>query len=207
MAEKFELIKQLKHLYNAPKDPIVVEVPPLNFLMIDGHGDPNQSPTYQEAVEGIFSLAYTLKFAIKKAEGIDYSVLPLEGLWWVEDMDLFSIEDKSNWDWTMMIAQPEFVNLKWVDRARVDAFKKKGLAVLDRIRFEPYVEGLSAQLMHTGPYAAEESNIVRLHKFIIQQGCERSGKHHEIYLSDVRRTAPEKLRTIIRQPMKHIKVG
>ena len=202
MAEKIDLLKQMKHLYNPPKDPVAVEVPPLNFLMIDGHGDPNTSTAYQKAVEGLFSLAYTLKFALKKAEGIDFGVLPPEGLWWVEDMSLFSAEDKSSWDWTMMIAQPDFITRDWVERARSEALKKKGLPVLEQIRFEGYTEGLCAQLMHIGPYAAEGPNIARLHNFIIQQGCERNGKHHEIYLSDVRRTAPEKLKIVIRQPMK-----
>ena len=172
----------------------------MNFLMIDGHGDPNVTPLYQEAVEGLFSLAYTLKFALKKAGGVDYGVLPAEGLWWVEDMAAFSLEDKAAWEWTMMIAQPEFVTAEWVERARAEAFKKKGLPALERIRFETNAEGTAAQMMHIGPYADEGPNIARLHAFIAEQGGRLRGKHHEIYLSDVRRTAPEKLRTVIRQP-------
>lgn len=200
MPEKLDLLKRWKHLYSSPREPVVVEVPPINFLMIDGHGDPNVTPLYQEAVEGLFSLAYTLKFALKKAGGVDYGVMPAEGLWWVKDMAAFSLEDKAAWEWTMMIAQPEFVTAEWVEQARAEALKKKGLPALERIRFETYAEGTAAQMMHIGPYADEGPNIVRLHAFIAAQGGRLRGKHHEIYLSDVRRSAPEKLRTVIRQP-------
>ncbi len=202
MTEKIDLLKQWKHLYQPPRNPVVVDVPPLNYLMIDGHGDPNRSAEYQAAVEGLYSLAYTIKFAVKKTDGIDYGVLPPEGLWWVEDMSKFSFEDKESWDWTMMIAQPEFVTPERVEQSRSEARKKKGLAVLEKIRFERYEEGLVSQLMHIGPYSAEGPSVARLHAFIAEQGRTLSGKHHEIYLSDVRRTAPEKLRTVIRQPMR-----
>ena len=203
MTEKIDLTKDLKHLY-APsaKAPVTVDVPPLNFLMIDGHGDPNNSPLYAEAVEALYSLSYTIKFAIKKAEGIDFAVMPSEGLWWTPDMADFSVEDKSSWDWTMMIAQPELVTAEWVERSRAEAIKKKGLPALERIRFERYEEGLAAQIMHMGPYAAEAPTIARLHAFIAEQGGVLRGKHHEIYLSDPRRTAPEKMKTVIRQPFK-----
>jgi hypothetical protein len=202
MAEKIDLLKQMKPLYSPGKDPVVVDVPEMNFLMIDGHGDPNSSPEYQAALEGLFSLAYTLKFAYKKAEGVDYGVMPAEGLWWVEDMRLFTSHDKSNWDWTMMIAQPDFISAEWVERARSAAVKKKDLPALSKIRFEAYSEGLSMQLMHIGPFAAEGPNIARIHACIEQQGYELHGKHHEIYLSDFRKATPEKLRTVIRQPMR-----
>jgi hypothetical protein len=204
MAEKIDLVSQLKHLYNPPRDPVLVEVPPMNFLMIDGHGDPNNSPLYQAALDALYSLAYTLKFAIKKAEGIDYRVLPPEGLWWVEDMSQFQRMPKEAWLWTMMIGQPDFVMAEWVEQARAEAFKKKGLAELEQVRFEPYAEGLVGQLMHIGPYSEEGPNIARLHAFIESQGCRLRGKHHEIYLSDVRRAAPEKLQTVIRQPAERV---
>lgn len=202
MAYKIDLLKQLKHLYNPAKNPEVVDVPAMNFLMIDGHGDPNCSVAYQEAIEGLFSLSYTLKFAYKKAEGIDYRVMPAEGLWWVEDIRTFKMANKSAWDWTMMIAQPDFISADWVERARSETIKKKANPALVKIRFEAYVEGPAVQLMHLGPFAEEGPNIARLHAFIEQQGCEPGGKHHEIYLSDFRKTAPERLRTVIRQPMK-----
>ncbi|NLG95878.1 MAG: hypothetical protein GX491_00805 [Chloroflexi bacterium] len=205
MTEKLSLVKELKHLYSpSAKAPALVEVPPLNFLMIDGRGDPNTSPAYQEAIEALYSLSYTLKFAIKKAEGLDYAVGPLEGLWWVPDMREFSVDDKSSWYWTMMIAQPPPVDAAWVERARAEAVKKKGLPAIEQVRFEVYEEGLAAQIMHIGPFAEEGPNIARLHSFIKEQGCELTGKHHEIYLSDFRRTAPERLKTIIRQPAKRL---
>ncbi len=193
----------LKTLYFPPARPVMVDVPAMNFLMIDGHGDPNNNPHYQAVVETLFSLSYTLKFAIKKAGGADYAVFPLEGLWWVPDMADFSVERKQDWDWTMMMAQPEPVTQEWVERARAEVVKKKGPGleeVAARARFERYHEGLCAQVMHTGPYSAEGPVIAGLHAFIAAQGCALSGKHHEIYLSDVRRTAPEKLKTAIRQP-------
>lgn len=148
MAEKLDWKKDLKHLY-APsaKAPEMVDVPPMNYLMIDGHGDPNTSPAYQAAVEGLFSMSYTLKFAIKKAVGLDYAVFPAEGLWWVEDMRLFSIEDKGSWDWTMMVAQPEVVTADWVEQARAEVLKKKGLPVVEQIRFECLAEGPAAQII------------------------------------------------------------
>lgn len=200
MDEKKDWKKEYKQLYFPPVHPLTVDVPPLNYLMLDGHGDPNNSPDYQAVVEALFSFSYTLRFAIKKAQGLDYAVFPLEGLWWVEDMRLFSVERKQDWDWTMMMAQPDVVTPAWVEMARAQALKKKGLHLLEQVRFESYHEGLSAELMHIGPYAAEGPNIARLHEYIQAQAGYLSGKHHEIYLSDVRKTAPEKLKTVIRQP-------
>lgn len=199
--DKMDWKKTYKALYLPPSTPVVVEVPAMKYLMVDGHGDPNTEQAYQEAIEALFSISYTLKFAIKKESGIEYRVFPLEGLWWVKDMRQFTTEDKSNWDWTMMIAQPEVVTVEWVERTRAEVLKKKkGLDAVKQVRFEMYAEGLSVQLMHIGPYAEEGANIARLHAFIHENGYEVNGKHHEIYLSDVRRSAPEKLKTVIRQP-------
>ncbi|HEX9028359.1 MAG TPA: GyrI-like domain-containing protein [Anaerolineales bacterium] len=198
---KIEWKKDFKKLYFPPANPVLVEPPPMNYLMVDGHGDPNTSPAYQAALEALFSLAYTLKFAIKKAGGPEYTIFPLEGLWWVADMAQFTTSDKSAWDWTMMIAQPEAVSVEGLEQARAAALKKKSLPALEQVRFERFEEGLCAQVMHTGPYSAEGPTIARLHAFIAAQGCQRAGKHHEIYLGDVRRTTPEKLKTVIRQPM------
>ena len=201
MSEKMDWKKDLKNLYFPPTNPVTVDVPPLNYLLLDGHGDPNHSAHYQAVVETLFALAYTIKFAIKKAGGAEYAVFPLEGLWWVEDMRQFSIEHKEAWDWTMMIAQPGPVTAEWVEKGRQEALKKKGLALLEQVRFDSYNDGTSAQLMHTGPYSAEGPNIARLHAYIAAQGGQTLAlKHHEIYLSDVRKTAPEKLKTVIRQP-------
>ena len=200
--EKFEWKKAYKQLYFPPAQPVVVEVPPLHFLMIDGHGDPNKEESYQEAVEMLFSLSYTLKFAVKKEQGFDYSVFPLEGLWWVKDMSQFTTDDKASWDWTMMIAQPEAIHEEWIENAKELVLKKRSdLGAIEKVRFEVYSEGLSVQLMHIGPYSAEGPNVARIHSYIHENGYEISGKHHEIYLSDVRRSAPEKLKTVIRQPI------
>lgn len=193
--------KTHKSLYFPPAGPVMVDVPPMRFLMIGGHGDPNTSPLYAAAVEALFTLAYTLKFSVKKSGGVDYGVFPAEGLWWSGDMDDFVSGNKSNWQWTMMIAQPDLIDAQAVEHARAEALKKKkGLAALEQVRFETFAEGRCAQLMHTGPFAAEGANIARLHAFIAEQGGRLTGKHHEIYLTDLRRTAPEKLKTVIRQP-------
>jgi hypothetical protein len=198
--------KEYKTLYFPPARPVMVEIPPFNFLMIDGHGDPNNSPHYQHSIEALYSLSYTLKFAIKKAEGREYAVFPAEGLWWARDMEDFVLANKANWDWTMMIAQPEPVSAEWLERARAAVIKKKKdepalLEAVSRVRFEEFAEGPVAQVMHTGPFSAEGPLIAGLHAFIASQGCVLRGKHHEIYLSDFRRTAPEKLKTVIRQPV------
>jgi hypothetical protein len=194
--------KTLKELY-APsaREVSVVTVPPMPFLMIDGHGDPNTSPAYAEAVEALYGVSYAIKFKVKQANGAEYSVMPLEGLWWAPNIEVFTTGDKSAWDWTMMISQPDFVTPELVSEAREDTRKKKGLVALDRMRFETFHEGLSAQIMHMGPYSAEGPTIARLHEYIAQNGYSLRGKHHETYLGDPRRTAPEKLRTIIRQPI------
>lgn len=205
MSSKLDLKKEQKHLYSpSAKEVTLVEVPAMNFLMADGAGDPNTSPVFQEAVEVLYSLSYTLKFMVKKGQGIDYAVLPLEGLWWAEDMGAFAPEtmDKNRWLWTLMIRQPEYVNPELFDQAREQVIKKKPLPYLARVRWENFTEGLSAQILHVGPYATEHSTIEKIHAFMKDQGYNFNGRHHEIYLSDPRRTAPEKLKTIIRQPVK-----
>jgi hypothetical protein len=199
---KIDLKRELKALYKPPKSRFtVVNVPEMNYLMVDGHGDPNTSQEYEAAVEALYAVAYAVKFALKKnPETEDYVVPPLEGLWWVEEMAEFSIEEKGAWDWTMMILQPEWVTAEVVEQAREEAARKKELPALDKLRFAPYDEGLAAQILYVGPYADEGPTIAALHDFIHEQGGELQGKHHEIYLSDPRRTAPEKLKTVIRQP-------
>ncbi len=201
---KIDLKKELRHLYSpSAKAVSVVDVPPLNFLMLDGRGDPNTSPAYAEAVEALYALAYALKFKIKKSKaGVDYAVMPLEGLWWVDDMRQFSVKDKEAWKWTMMIVQPEYVTPALCVETSGEVEKKKALPALSKIRFESYHEGQAAQILHIGPYSEEEPTIAKIHAFIIQSGYQLSGKHHEIYLKDPRRSAPDKLQTVIRQPFK-----
>ena len=202
--EKLDLIKQFKSLYApSPKAPVIVDVPAFNFLMIDGHGDPNTSPDYSAVISALFTCAYMLKFTVKKSLGIDYHVMPMEGLWWAGDMNVFTnTPDKSSWDWTMMMVQPECVTPELFAAAGAQVAKKVGAELLSRLRFESYHEGPSVQLMHIGPFAAEGPNIARMHAFAKEQGYVQSGKHHEIYLSDFRRTAPEKLKTVLRQPIR-----
>ena len=200
---KIDYKKELQSLFKPTTKRVeIVEVPQMNFLMIEGKGDPNTSAEYQEAVEVLYSIAYTLKFMIKKGDlAIDYGVLPLEGLWWVDDMSQFSVEKKDDWKWTMMIMQPDVVTPRLFYEAFEQVKKKKDSEALQKIRFESFSEGKAAQIMHIGPFTEERPTIEKVHAFIKKQGCERRGKHHEIYLSDIRRAAPEKWRTIIRQPV------
>lgn len=201
--KKIDLKKELAHLYLASAKQVVqVEVPAFRYLMIDGAGDPNTSAEYAQAVEALFSVAYTTKFMVKKsAQEIDYAVMPLEGLWWADDMSAFVSNDKANWKWTMMIMQPDFVTDETIMAAIREVCAKKKLPAIDKLRLEKFTEGLCAQILHTGPFTEEGPTIARLHEFI-DANTARRGKHHEIYLSDIRRAAPSKWKTIIRQPMK-----
>lgn len=194
--------RELKTLY-APSRRIVEEVivPAMNFLMIDGEGDPNTSTAYKDAVEALFSVSYKVKFAIKRRSGVDYAVMPLEGLWWADDLSVFERREKRSWKWTMMIMQPPMVTAEAI-RAGIENVKEaKALVSLDGLRFEPFEEGHCAQMLHIGPFSEEGPVIERIHAHIRERGALR-GKHHEIYLSDVRRAAPEKWKTILRQPMR-----
>ena len=201
---KRDFKKELRNLY-APSVRKVerVDVPSLNFLMIDGQGDPNTSPAYGDAVETLFSLSYTLKFAIKKSPlALDYGVMPLEGLWWADDMSSFTTANRSDWKWTVMIMQPDFIGGDLVEQARDSLAAKKDLPGLAAVRFESFAEGPAAQIMHVGPFSAEGPTIEKVHLFIQESGLKRSGKHHEIYLSDIRKADPVGWKTVIRQPMR-----
>lgn len=200
--KKIDYKKELKHLYNSSKTKVaIVDVPAMNFLMVDGNGNPNTSIDYKNALEALFSVSYTLKFMIKKGDRqIDYGVMPLEGLWYVDDMSKFDADKKDDWKWTSMIMQPEIITKELVLQALKEVKQKKNLPALDKVRFESFKEGKAAQLMHIGPFSEEGPNIQKIHEFITSSGNSLSGKHHEIYLSDIRRAAPEKWKTIIRQP-------
>jgi len=200
--QKIDYKKELKHLYRSSAKKVeVVEVPKMNFLMIDGDGGPNH-PTFQNAIEVLFPLSYTLKFMIKKSDiGIDYGVLPLEGLWWADDMSSFIKDKKDDWKWTLMIMQPELVKKEMVVKAIEEVRKKKNPVALPLVRFESFSEREVAQIMHIGPFSEEGPTVEKVHTFIENSSKQLSGKHHEIYLSDIRRTAPARLKTIIRQPM------
>ena len=201
--EKIDYKKELKHLYkSSDKNVEVVEVPQMSFLLIDGEGDPNTSQSFQDAIDVLYPLSYTLKFIIKRGEiGIDYGVLPLEGLWWADDMSSFSVKNKENWKWTLMIMQPELVKKEMVEKATDEVRKKKNPVALPLVRFESFAEGKAAQIMHIGPFSEEGPTVEKVYAYIGDSGSQRIGKHHEIYLSDIRRAAPEKWKTIIRQPM------
>ena len=205
---KRDLKKLRRDLYGPPKEPVLVQVPPLDYLMIDGEGDPNTSEWFQMATEALYAVGYSIKFMVKAQDAaLDFVVPPLEGLWWAEDMSAFDLRlpgkrhDKSDWLWTLMIMMPEPVDEAIYRAGHEAACARKCLVAADEMRFEGLEEGSSAQVMHIGPYDAEGPTVARLHKFIAEQGHAPRGKHHEIYLSDPRRAAPEKLRTVIQQPV------
>jgi hypothetical protein len=198
---KVDLKRDLKHLYQpSAKEVVRVEVPRFHFLMIDGEGDPNTSERYAEAVQALFSVSYTAKFMVKKRTQVDYAVMPLEGLWWAEDMSAFITNDRSKWRWTMMIMQPHFVAAEAIEESLAEVRRKKALPAVGELRLEALTEGPCAQILHVGPFNEEGPAIQRVHDFIAGRSA-LAGKHHEIYLSDVRRADPRKWRTIIRQPM------
>ncbi len=180
----------------------IVDVPDLRYLMIDGHGDPNTSPDYTDAVEALYPLAYKLKFA-GKSLGRDYVVMPLEGLWWADDMDAFTAaRDKSAWDWTLMIMVPDWIDQRMFADAVEQVSARKPPRRLFEVRLDTLSEGRCVQTLHVGSYDDEAGVLERMHhEFIPDNGFRMVGKHHEIYLSDFRKVAPEKLRTILRQPV------
>ena len=201
-SSKVDLKQELKSLYQpSSKEVVEVEVPPLRYLMVDGEGDPNTSLAYAQAVEALFSVSYAAKFMVKKGpQALDYAVMPLEGLWWADDLSVFASGDKAKWKWTMMILQPSFVADGTLEAAIAEVRRKKGLPGLDRLRVETFSEGRCAQILHIGPFSEEGPAIEKLHAFIDARSGRR-GKHHEIYLSDIRRADPKRWKTIIRHPM------
>jgi hypothetical protein len=202
--DKIDLKKEFKDLYTPPsKEVVIVDVPEFPSLMVDGVGDPAVSQDYKDAIEALFAVSYSLKFMVKKVKlAVDYGVLPLEGLWWADDMNSFASGNRDVWKWTAMIMQPKFITKQMFLDAVAHVEKTKNLPALSKMRFEIFREGLSAQVMHIGPYSEEKANIEKIHGFIKENGYVVAGKHHEIYLSDPRKAAPEKLKTILRQPMK-----
>ncbi|MGH9271461.1 MAG: GyrI-like domain-containing protein [Ilumatobacteraceae bacterium] len=200
--QSYDIKQARKELYAPkPKDFEVVEVPPMGFLMVDGHGDPNTSTAYREAIEALYAASYAVRAATKARLGKVHTVSPLEGLWSADDPEVFRTRDKSAWDWTMMIAQPDWITAALVEEG-LAATRKKPLPALDLIRFERYTEGRSVQILHVGPYDDEAPTLERLHReFLPAHGFVPTGRHHEIYLSDARKTEPARLKTILRQPV------
>lgn len=209
MSEKvFDYKKEYKDLYMPKQQPVLIEVPPMNFLMVDGSGDPNNNPAFQQATELLYGLSYTIKMSKKKGrqpEGyFEYVVPPLEGLWWIEEGS-FSFEQRDNWKWTLMIRQPEFVNEELVQWATEELRRKKPELATEKARFATFDEGLCVQIMHIGPYATEPETMKKVEAFLLEHGLRDrltdGGKHHEIYLSDPRKARPETMKTVLRHPV------
>lgn len=199
--EKIDLKKGLKKFYSARERPEIIDVPEGLFLTYSGRGAPG-GEAYSEALNVLYSTAYTLKFDQKKM-GRDFTVMTLEGLWWWDDKKIVNLEEappRETWNWTSMIRVPDFVTDEIVNALKPGITEKKGL-VVDRVTLDHFHEGLSVQILHVGPYSDESRTQKIIHGFTTDQGYRLRGKHHEIYLSDPNRTAPEKLKTILRHPV------
>ncbi|HEX3043132.1 MAG TPA: GyrI-like domain-containing protein [Bacillota bacterium] len=203
MMEKLDLKKEHKAFYNSSAlKPVIVEVPKFQYLMMDGCGAPG-GDNFQKAVAALFGVSYKVKFASKQALGNDYVVMPLEGLWWADDMEDFVKGNRERWRWTLMMLQPDFITPEMIGMAIQATKDRENEAALALLRLDSYEEGWAAQIMHIGSFAEEHPNIMKLHELIAAQGGKFDGKvlkHHEIYLSDFRKVAPEKLKTVLRQP-------
>ncbi len=209
---KLDYKKQYKDLYlPSHKEPALVTVPTMNFLMIDGQGDPNNNETFQKAVEALYSLSYGIKMLPKKGivpEGyFDYVVPPLEGLWWI-DGEEFSFHKRDNWLWTLMIRQPEFVTLELYEETLNRVKSSKDNESLSKLKFESFEEGLCVQMMHIGTYASEPETVDMMDKYMESNGYrvtfQKGGKHHEIYLSDPNKAKPETMKTVLRHPVEKV---
>ncbi|MFI9007685.1 GyrI-like domain-containing protein [Actinosynnema sp. NPDC053489] len=201
--DRYDVKRHLKQLY-APRntDWALVDVPEQQFLAVDGQGDPNTSTAYANAVEALYAVAYTLKFASKR-DGRDLVVAPLEGLWWADRPEVFTTRAKDSWHCRMLISQPDWITDDLIARAKDSVAAKKDLPALPDLRREVLCEGLSAQVLHLGPYDDEGPVLARLHQeWLPANGLRETGLHHEVYLGDPRRADPAKLRTVVRQPVR-----
>ncbi len=203
---KLDLRKQYKHLYQPPARPELVDVPPLRFALVDGAIEPGASPgdsaAFQEALQALYGISYTLKFASKQRRDnpIDYAVMALEALWWVEEGE-FDIRCPGNWHWRAMILQPDHIDDALFQQALAQLRKKRPGPALDKLRLETVHEGLCVQIMHIGPYAEEPATLEKMHAFAREHGYRLRGLHHEIYLGDPRRAEPARLKTVLRHPV------
>jgi len=199
---KIDYRRELGDLYTARERPVLVDAPELGFLMIDGHGDPDGSATFKEGVEALYAVAYALKFRMRSMpDGIDAAIMPLEGLWWIPDARVWDFGDKADWDWTLMVAEPDLVTPALAAETIQTVRARRKPAAIDRVRLESLEEGRGAQVLHRGPFSAERPTLQLLYDFIRVEGFMPVGKHHEIYLTDPQRTTPDRMRTIIRQPV------
>jgi hypothetical protein len=181
----------------------LLEVPPMPYLMMDGEGDPNSAPAYSDALAALYPVAYAVKFAVREATGEDHVVMPLEALWWADDLSVFTTaRDKSRWAWTVMILVPDAVTDEMFQDAVVGVARKKRPTRIADVRLETLEEGACVQTLHVGSYDDEDATLATLHdRFLPDNGLRPTGKHHEIYLSDPRRVDPARRRTILRQPV------
>lgn len=202
LVETYDVKKEHRTLY-APRagDIDIVDVSEFSYLMVDGHGNPNTADAYRHAVEALYSVSYGVRFAAKRELERVHVVAPLEGLWWADDLSAFTARSKDDWQWTMMIHQPEWITADLVAAAVEVAAKKKDLPLLEAVRFERFAEGLSVQTLHVGSYDDEGPVIERMHEHATAHGYELHGKHHEIYLGDPRKVEAAKLKTVLRQPI------
>jgi hypothetical protein len=202
----YDVKRELRGLYSAAEGRFeLVDVPAMGFLMADGHGDPNTAPEYPDVVTALYTTAYAVRALVKAELGRTHTVGPLEGLWSAEDLQAFRARDKAAWDWTLMIVQPDWVTPELVAAALDRVGRTKDLRAVAEVRFQPFHEGRSVQTLHVGPYDQEGPTIARMHgEFIPARGLALRGRHHEIYLSDPRRTDPSRLRTILRQPVRSL---
>jgi len=200
---KVDLKKELDSYRACRGEFRVVDVPPEQYLMVDGQGDPNTAQEYADALAALYPLAYKLKFASKADLDRDYVVMPLEAIWWASDMNAFTTaRDKSAWHWTVMILVPQWITSDMYDAVVAEAARKNPPAFLDRVRLETLHEGRCVQTLHVGSYDDEAPVLAEMHhRFIPRAGLRMTGRHHEIYLSDPRRMQPSKLRTTLRQPV------
>lgn len=205
MQTKIDFKKSMKEYYlPSSKEVVVVDVPEMQFLMIDGMGSPGDSQEYLDALGALYPIAFKTKF-LSKAKGKDYVVPPLEGLWWADNMKDFMEGNRDKWKWSMMIMQPDWITQKIINEAIKSTIEKKPELknIVSKLRFQKYKEGKAAQILHIGPYSEEGPTIEKIHNFIKSNGGIFNGhinKHHEIYLSDPRKSKPENMKTVIRQP-------
>ncbi len=200
MTTKIDLVKEDKNYYNAKTDPQVVEFPKISYLAIEGKGEP-AGKAFTEAVQALYPFAYGIKGLCKK-NGKDFAVAKLEGLWWVKSNRPALEVPRSEWYWKLLIRLPDFVTSEIVEKAKQEVVKKRGIDLIKEIKLEKITEGKCVQVMHIGPYSTEPETIAKMKKLISESSLRENGLHHEIYLSDPRKTPPQKMKTILRQPVK-----
>ncbi len=202
--KKLDYKKEFPDLYKPSlKEPVIIKIPKMMFFMIDGTGDPNTSEDYKEIVQLLYNISYTLKMKVIKKEtpSKDYVVPPLEGLWYMPKMEEWSMDEKDKWEWTMMIRIPDFIKDSQIKKALKILKETKNPSSFSKLRYEQYDEGTCVQIMYLGPYDEEPPTIKKIHQFAEKNGYNLNGHHHEIYLSDPRRVEPERLKTVLRQPI------